>query len=351
MTLSRGDFRYELPSHLIAQTPLPRRTDSRLMVLDPRRDAIEHRRFAEFPDLLERGDLLVLNDTRVIRARLLGRKDSGGTAELLIERIVGDREAWCQVRVSKPLKNGRRLYLVPNDEPLTVLAREGDLYRVEFERSVDAVVDACGRVPLPPYIEREPNDSDEARYQTVFAEVRGSVAAPTAGLHFDDALLARCAAGGAAIARLTLHVGAGTFQPLRSDDVAAHRMHGEQVRVGAAVIDSIDACRRRGGRVVAVGTTVVRALETAAADGTLRPFDGETSIFIRPGYRFRAVDALLTNFHLPESTLLMLVAAFAGRRRVLAAYAQAVANGYRFFSYGDAMFIAHRDDRDDDAAI
>jgi S-adenosylmethionine:tRNA ribosyltransferase-isomerase len=351
MTLSRSDFRYELPSHLIAQTPLPRRTDSRLMVLDPCRDTVEHRRFSDLPEALERGDLLVLNDTRVIRARLLGRKDSGGTAELLIERIVGDREALCQVRVSKPLKIGRRIHLAPNDEPLTVLAREGDLYRIGFERSVDAVVDACGRVPLPPYIQREPNDADEARYQTVFAAVRGSVAAPTAGLHFDEPLLARCEAAGASIVRLTLHVGAGTFQPLRSDDLAAHRMHSEHVRVDADVVAAIDVCRQRGGRVVAVGTTVVRALETAALDGTPRPFDGETNIFIRPGHRFRAVDALLTNFHLPESTLLMLVAAFGGRRRVLAAYAQAVASGYRFFSYGDAMFIAHRADGGGDDAI
>jgi len=350
MALSRGHFRYELPSHLIAQTPLPRRTDSRLMLLDPRREGVEHRRFADFPDLLERGDLLVLNDTRVIRARLLGHKDSGGSAELLIERIVGDRQALCQARVSKPLKVGRRIYLTPNDEPATVLARDGDLVRVEFERAVDAVVDACGRVPLPPYIAREPNESDEARYQTVFADVRGSVAAPTAGLHFDEPLLARCEAAGASIARLTLHVGAGTFQPLRSDDLSTHQMHSERVRVGADVVAAIEACRRDGGRVVAVGTTVVRALETASLDGTPRPFDGETSIFIRPGHRFRAVDALLTNFHLPESTLLMLVAAFAGRRRVLDAYAQAVANGYRFFSYGDAMFIAHRaEDGGDDA--
>ena len=349
MPLTRSDFRYELPPHLIAQTPLPRRADSRLMALDPSRGTLEHRGFVDFPDLLERGDLLVLNDTRVIRARLLGRKDSGGTAELLIERIVGAREALCQVRVSKPLKVGRQIYLAPNDEPLTVVDRDGDLYRFEFARDVDSVVDACGRVPLPPYIERDPNEADEARYQTVFATTRGSVAAPTAGLHFDAAVLARCEAAGVAITRLTLHVGAGTFQPLRGDDLAAHRMHSERVRIGVDVVAAIDACRRRGGRVVAVGTTVVRALETAARGGAVRPFDGETDIFIVPGHRFRAVDALLTNFHLPESTLLMLVAAFAGRRRVLDAYAQAVAHGYRFFSYGDAMFIARRADGGDDA--
>jgi S-adenosylmethionine:tRNA ribosyltransferase-isomerase len=349
MTLARSDFRYELPAHLIAQSPLPRRTDSQLMVLDPANDAVEHRHFVDFPDLLARGDLLVLNDTRVIRARLLGRKDSGGVAELLIERIVSKHEALCQVRVSKPLKVGRRIYLTPNDEPLTVLQRDGDLYRIEFERAVDAVVDACGRVPLPPYIEREPNDADEGRYQTVFADARGSVAAPTAGLHFDEPLLARCEAIGVSIARITLHVGAGTFQPLRSDDLSAHRMHVERARVGDDVVTAVDACRRRGGRVIAVGTTVVRALETSARSGSLQPFDGETDIFIVPGHRFRAVDALLTNFHLPESTLLMLVSAFAGRRRVLRAYAEAIARGYRFFSYGDAMFIAHRADGGDDA--
>jgi len=349
MPLTRSDFRYELPPHLIAQTPLPRRADSRLMALDPTRGTLDHRRFDEFPDLLERGDLLVLNDTRVIRARLLGRKDSGGTAELLIERIVGVREALCQVRVSKPLKIGRQIYLAPNEGPLTVVAREGDLYRFEFARDVDSVVDACGRVPLPPYIERDPNEADEARYQTVFATTRGSVAAPTAGLHFDDSVLARCEAAGVAIARLTLHVGAGTFQPLRGDDLSAHRMHSERVRIGEDAVAAIRSCRRRGGRVVAVGTTVVRALETAACDGEVQPYDGETDIFIVPGHRFRAVDALLTNFHLPESTLLMLVSAFAGRRCVLDAYAQAVARGYRFFSYGDAMFIARRADGGDDA--
>jgi len=230
-----------------------------------------------------------------------------------------------------------------------VVAREGDLYRFEFARDVDSVVDACGRVPLPPYIERDPNEADEARYQTVFATTRGSVAAPTAGLHFDDSVLARCEAAGVAIARLTLHVGAGTFQPLRGDDLSAHRMHSERVRIGEDAVAAIRSCRRRGGRVVAVGTTVVRALETAACDGEVQPYDGETDIFIVPGHRFRAVDALLTNFHLPESTLLMLVSAFAGRRCVLDAYAQAVARGYRFFSYGDAMFIARRAVGGDDA--
>ena len=348
MPLTRSDFSYVLPERLIAQTPLPNRTDSRLMVIDPRRDSIEHCRFDALPDLLSPDDLLVLNDTRVIRARLHGRKDSGGVAELLIERIEDDNRALCQVRVSKPLKPGRVVLLEPNDEPATLIERCGDLYRFEFRRSVDDVIDACGRVPLPPYIARPPDDADEARYQTVFAEHRGSVAAPTAGLHFDRALLGRCEAIGTHIARITLHVGAGTFQPIRVQDIATHTMHSERVCVGAELVAQIGACRKRGGRVVAVGTTVVRTLETAARAsehrGTLEPFDGETDIFIYPGFRFRVVDALVTNFHLPESTLLMLVCAFAGRQRVLDAYAEAVRREYRFFSYGDAMLVAHRVD-------
>jgi S-adenosylmethionine:tRNA ribosyltransferase-isomerase len=344
MPLTRSDFGYVLPERLIAQIPLPSRTDSRLMVIDPRRDSTEHRRFDALPDLLSSDDLLVLNDTRVIRARLHGRKDSGGSAELLIERIEGERRALCQVRVSKPLKPGRVVLLEPNDEPATMIDRCGDLYRFEFARRVDDVIDSCGRVPLPPYIVRSPDDADEARYQTVFAEHRGSVAAPTAGLHFDEGLLARCEARGTDIGRVTLHVGAGTFQPIRVEDLAGHRMHSERVRVSARLVAQIDACRKRGGRVVAVGTTVVRALESAARTGTLEPFEGETEIFIYPGFRFRVVDALITNFHLPESTLLMLVCAFAGRQRVLAAYAEAVRREYRFFSYGDAMFITHRVD-------
>jgi S-adenosylmethionine:tRNA ribosyltransferase-isomerase len=344
MPLTRSDFGYVLPERLIAQTPLPHRTDSRLMVIDPRRNSIEHRHFDALPDLLSNDDLLVLNDTRVIRARLHGRKDSGGAAELLIERIEGERRALCQVRVSKPLKPGRVVLLEPNDEPATMVDRCGDLYRFEFARRVDDVIDACGQVPLPPYIERAPNEADEARYQTVFAERRGSVAAPTAGLHFDEALLARCAALGTDVGRVTLHVGAGTFQPIRVDDLASHRMHTERVCVSRELVAQVEACRQRGGRVIAVGTTVVRALESAARTGTLEPFDGETEIFIYPGYRFHVVDALITNFHLPESTLLMLVCAFAGRQRVLHAYAEAVRREYRFFSYGDAMFITHRVD-------
>ncbi len=342
MSLTRSDFTYVLPEHLIAQRPLVNRTDSRLMVVDPYRDAIEHSRFDTLAELLSPDDLLVLNDTRVIRARLHGRKDTGGVAELLIERIEDDHRALCQVRVSKPLKPGRTIALAPDGARATMVDRCADLYRFEFEQRVDDVIDRCGQVPLPPYIARVPDDVDEARYQTVFAEHRGSVAAPTAGLHFDQSLLARCEARGTRIARITLHVGAGTFQPVRADDIATHVMHTERVRVGAQLVAQVAACRARGGRVVAVGTTVVRALESAARSGSLEPFDGETDIFIYPGYRFHVVDALLTNFHLPESTLLMLVSAFAGRRLLLDAYAEAVRREYRFFSYGDAMFISRR---------
>jgi S-adenosylmethionine:tRNA ribosyltransferase-isomerase len=299
LQLTRSDFHYELPARLIAQTPLPNRTDSALMVLDPPAAGVEHRRFAELPELLTPDDLLVLNDTKVVRARLRGRKDSGGQAELLIERIEPPRRALCQVRVSKPLKPGRVVWLTPTDETATVIERCGDLYRFEFARDVDDVLDACGQVPLPPYITRTPDEADEARYQTVFAEHRGSVAAPTAGLHFDAALLERCEVRGTRIARVTLHVGAGTFQPMRVADLAAHRMHGEYLRVGQEVVDAVSACRRRGGRVIAVGTTVVRALETAASGGALQTFDGDTDIFIYPGFHFRVVDALITNFHLP----------------------------------------------------
>ncbi len=344
MSLTRSDFSYVLPERLIAQTPLPKRTDSRLMVVDPTCGATEHCRFDDLPGLLTPNDLIVLNDTRVIRARLHGQKDSGGAAELLIERVEGERHALCQVRVSKPLKPGRRVLLEPNGEPVTVVERCGDLYRFEFARAVDDVIDSCGQVPLPPYITRPPNELDEARFQTVFAQHRGSVAAPTAGLHFDQALLDRCTASGVSIARVTLHVGAGTFQPMRVQELAAHRMHGERVSVSVDLVQAVTTCRAQGGRVIAIGTTVVRALETAARSGTLVAFDGDTDIFIHPGYRFRVVDALVTNFHLPESTLLMLVAAFAGRQFVLDAYADAVRREYRFFSYGDAMFITGRCD-------
>lgn len=324
----RADFAFDLPRELIAQRPEAKRSGSRLLVLGD--GGLAHRRFDELPALLEPSDLLVVNDTRVIKARLGGIKDSGGRAEILVERIVGQCRALCQVRVSKPLHPGRRVRV--GDAALTVVSRSGEFYLLEFPDTVAAVLARHGQVPLPPYIERTDDAADERDYQTVFARHDGAVAAPTAGLHFDAALLDAVRARGVEVAALTLHIGAGTFQPVRTDNLAEHRMHAERYLIPAATRRRVDACE---GRVIAVGTTVVRALESAAASGS---DGGETRLFITPGYRFRAVDGLITNFHLPESTLLMLVSAFAGVERVREAYAEAVAARYRFFSYGDAMF-------------
>jgi len=336
--MRRADFSYPLPRELIARHPLPERTASRLLALDGGSGALRDLRFADFPSLLRPGDLLVVNDTRVLPARLLGRKASGGACELLLERILDPRRILAQARASKGLRPGTSISL-PGGATARVIARHGELHELALDRDALAYFEAHGNMPLPPYLGREAEASDRERYQTVYAEEPGAVAAPTAGLHFDRATLRALESGGIAIARVTLHVGAGTFQPLRSDDIAAHRMHAERIRVPAATVAAIEAARQHGGRVVAVGTTVVRALESAAATGRVAAVEGETDIFIVPGHRFRAVDALLTNFHLPESTLLMLVAAFAGRERVLAAYHHAIAGRYRFFSYGDAMFV------------
>ena len=323
-----SDFQFALPPELIAQRPPPKRAASRLLVL---RDAeLLHRRFTALVDLLSPDDVLVVNDTRVVKARLIARKDSGGRAELLVERALDETRALCQARTSKPLRPGRQLLL--GDLTIDVLGRCGEFHLLDFHAPVAQVLARHGRVPLPPYIERPADTEDEERYQTVYAARAGAVAAPTAGLHFDNALLRRLRAKGVAIAPLTLHVGAGTFQPVRADDIACHRMHGERYAIPPATRHALSA---RRGRVVAVGTTVVRALEAAAQTGD---DEGETRLFITPGYRFQAVDALITNFHLPESTLLMLVSAFAGFDRVRSAYAEAVARRYRFFSYGDAMF-------------
>jgi S-adenosylmethionine:tRNA ribosyltransferase-isomerase len=338
-TFTRDDFRYSLPGELIAQSPLADRDASRLMVVAG--DEPEHLCFRDLPGLLQPDDLLIVNDTRVVKARLLATKDSGGRAEILLERIEAGDIALCQVRVSKPLKVGRTLFL--GDTRLTVLGREGPFYRLSFPGSVMAVLDAHGSVPLPPYIARPPGPEDEDRYQTVWNAAPGAVAAPTAGLHFTARLLDEIRARGVRIEKLTLHVGAGTFQPVRNADLAAHRMHSERFEIGASVVDAVAGSAARGGRIVAVGTTVVRALETAAT-GRYRVATGagETRLFITPGYRFQVVDALVTNFHLPESTLLMLICAFGGYERVMRAYHAAVAAKYRFFSYGDAMFIEHR---------
>jgi S-adenosylmethionine:tRNA ribosyltransferase-isomerase len=338
--VKRTDFDYELPEQLIAQQPLAERSSSRLLLLDPVQAGLADRTVRDLPQLLAPGDLLVFNDTRVIPARLSARKPSGGAVEVLIERVLGAREVLAQVRASKPTRAGTSLVLA-DGTMLKVLGRAGEFFRLCFEGAepLDAILERLGRMPLPPYIRRADVPTDRERYQTVFAATPGAVAAPTAGLHFDRELLEALAARGIERAHITLHVGAGTFQPVRSEDVREHVMHSEWLNVGADLVAKARAARARGARIVAVGTTVVRALETASASGRLEPYAGETSIFILPGYRFRSVDALLTNFHLPQSTLLMLVAAFAGRERVLDAYCHAVAERYRFFSYGDAMLV------------
>lgn len=336
--MRRADFSYPLPRELIADRPLPERGASRLLTLDGASGALRDLAFRDFGTLLRPGDVLVLNDTRVLPARLVGRKSSGGACEILLERMLGGARILAQARSSKGLRPGTRIAL-PGGASAVAIARRGELHELELDRDALPYFEAHGSVPLPPYLARPADDSDRERYQTVYADEPGAVAAPTAGLHFDFGALAGLARAGIGIARLTLHVGAGTFMPLRAEELGAHRMHAERVRVPEATVAAIAAASRRGGRVVAVGTTVVRALEAAAAGGRLEPFEGETDLFIRPGYRFRVVEALLTNFHLPESTLLVLVAAFAGRERVLAAYHHAIAARYRFYSYGDAMFV------------
>lgn len=333
--LLRSDFAYELPEALIAQTPLPERDGSRLMRV--REAGVEHRRFGDLPEWLAPGDLLVVNDTRVISARLRGCKDSGGAVELLLERIEEPCVALCQVRSSKPLQPGRTLSVA--GARLSVLERAGEFCRLRFPAPVADFLERHGEAPLPPYIRRRPQPQDAQRYQTMFGVNPGAVAAPTAGLHFTPQLLDALARRGVERAAITLHVGAGTFQPVRTEDIRQHRLHAERYCISPETVAKIARCRAAGGRVVAVGTTVVRALETAAAGGEPAAGAGETRLFIAPGYRFRVADALLTNFHLPESSLLMLVCAFAGHDRVMAAYRCAVAQKYRFFSYGDAMFV------------
>lgn len=338
--MKKSDFHFDLPVELIAQAPLSERSASRLLVLDAVAATRADRALRELPDLLAPGDLLVFNDTRVLPARLHGRKSSGGAVEILLERVTGSHEAIAQMRASKKPKAGGAIVL-DDGSVAEVLGREGEFFRLRFadDEPLEKRLLKLGRMPLPPYIEREVDASDEARYQTVFAREPGAVAAPTAGLHFDAALLDRLAARGIAAGHITLHVGAGTFQPMRAERLEDHVMHREWLNVGAGLVEKIRRTRERGGRVIAVGTTVVRALESATRDGVLEPFAGETQIFIFPGYRFTSVDGLLTNFHLSESTLLMLVCAFAGRDFMLDAYRHAVAERYRFFSYGDAMLI------------
>ena len=336
--MQRADFNYELPDALIAREPAPRRADSRLLHLDGATGSIVDRAFRDLPALLRAGDLMVFNDTRVVPARLYARKATGGRAEILLERVIDGPRALVQLKASKPPAPGSTL-AVDGGGAARVAGRDGEFWVLEFDRPAAAVFESQGEMPLPPYLRRAPESWDRERYQTVYAREPGAVAAPTAGLHFDEATIEACRAAGVDTARVTLHVGAGTFQPVRAVDVADHVMHAERAEVPAATCAAIVACRARGGRVLAIGTTAVRALESAAAADPLAPWSGDTRLFITPGYRFRVVDRLLTNFHLPESTLLMLVSAFAGTARVLAAYRHAVAQQYRFFSYGDAMLV------------
>ncbi len=337
--MQRSDFYYGLPEELIAQQPLADRTASRLLCLDRLSGSLCDHNFSDLPRLLSPGDLLVLNDTRVIPARLYGLKDSGGRVEILIERMLDDARALVQLKAGKSPKPGSTIRF-GNDKSARVENRAGCFYVLRFSVPANEILDQFGHVPLPPYIRRADEPSDRERYQTVYARVPGAVAAPTAGLHFDGNLLDRLARHGIGSAFVTLHVGAGTFQPVRCEDVRAHRLHGEYAEVGLATCDAIAETRSRGGRIIAVGTTAVRSIESAARIGKLVPFKGETNLYILPGFEFRVVDAMITNFHLPESTLLMLVSAFAGRQRILAAYKHAVEGGYRFFSYGDAMLIS-----------
>lgn len=342
--MQTSDFHFDLPDAQIAQQPLAERSASRLLVLDPVADSIEDAFFDSLVERLDPEDLLVFNDTRVIPARLYGRKESGGQVEVLVERLLEEeRRVLAHVRASKSPRPGVFLLLEGGIEA-EVLGREEDLFLLEFcgDTPVLELLERHGHVPLPPYIDRGDESADRERYQTVYAQRPGAVAAPTAGLHFDEALLERLRERGVQNAKITLHVGAGTFQPVRVDDPATHLMHAEYVEVGPDACAAVAACRARGGRVVAVGTTTVRSLETAAQDGTLQPYAGDTRLFIRPGFTFNVVDALITNFHLPESTLLMLVAAFGGYEQVMRAYRHAVDSGYRFYSYGDAMFMSRR---------
>jgi S-adenosylmethionine:tRNA ribosyltransferase-isomerase len=338
--MKKSDFHFELPPELVAQEPLPERSASRLLVVPPAPAPFEDRGIRELAALLRAGDLLVFNDTRVIPARLFGAKQSGGRVEILLERITGSTQVRAQIGASKSPKPNSTITL-DDGTPLTVLGRDDEFYQLRFDTDepLEQVLQRAGRMPLPPYIRREADISDDERYQTVFARHSGAVAAPTAGLHFDEALLASLRARSVEFGHVTLHVGAGTFQPMRAEKLSEHVMHREWLNVGAELCAQIARVRAAGGRVVAVGTTVVRALETSLRDGEPRPFAGDTQIFIFPGYRIRSVDLMLTNFHLPESTLLMLVSAFAGRERILAAYRHAVEARYRFFSYGDAMLL------------
>lgn len=341
--MKKATFRYELPNELIAQYPAQSRSAGRLLTLNGSSGEIQDLRFVDLTKILHPGDLLVFNNTRVIPARLFATKDTGGRVEILVERILGERNIVAQLGMSKRPLSGMRLR-IDEDVSVDVVSCRGDFYELRFEcaETVAHLLERVGHVPLPPYIDRVDNEHDRERYQTVYAEHPGAVAAPTAGLHFDVAMFGQLRELGVDTAFLTLHVGAGTFKPIRVEDIREHEIHPEYLQIDSDVCAHIEATKARGGRIISVGTTVIRALETAAQNGRVIPFEGETQLYILPGYRFQIVDALLTNFHLPESTLLVLVCAFAGTEHTLNAYRHAVDQRYRFYSYGDAMFITPR---------
>lgn len=352
--MNKSDFYFELPERLIAHYPQPDRSASRLLTLSGNTGDVNHRQFRDLPDLLDAGDLLVFNDTRVIPARLLGQKVSGGKIEVLVERILDDHRVLAHVRANRAPKAGTELFL-ENAVPAVIGERDDALFEVQFDQAKTVLewLDAYGHMPLPPYIERPDEASDRERYQTVYGKKLGAVAAPTAGLHFDDAIMQRLQDKGVNTAYVTLHVGAGTFQPVRTDDIREHKMHSEYAEVPATVVQAIQATKAAGKRVIAVGTTSVRSLESAAKahGGEIGEFAAETDIFIFPGYEFKVVDAMVTNFHLPESTLIMLISAFAGKTQVMNAYQAAIDHEYRFFSYGDAMFITRNDRAPEQASV
>ena len=338
--MQRSDFSYSLPDELIARYPLEQRSASRLLCLDKDSGVIKHGHYQDVLALLNPGDCLVFNDTRVIPARLFGHRETGGKVEVMVERLLDNQHCLAHVRISNKVRSGLEIHF-ENDFCLRVVGKKQDLYELESigNGSLIELMEQQGHMPLPPYIDREDESLDRERYQTVYAKNQGAVAAPTAGLHFDEGLLSALKLKGVEFAHVTLHVGAGTFQPVRVDDIKEHQMHAEFLQVSQQVCDKIARTKKQGGRVIAVGTTSVRCLETAAREGELKPFQGDTEIFIYPGYEFKVIDGLLTNFHLPESTLIMLVSALAGQDSILNAYQQAVKEKYRFFSYGDAMFI------------
>lgn len=339
--MKKSDFNYHLPEHLIAQKPLDKRVASRLLLMDKGTGRLKDQQFINFVDLINKNDLLILNDTKVIPARLYGTKQTGGKVEILIERVIDDDQAIAHIRSSKSPKAGTIIEL-ENNFSCSVMGRENDLFFLEFSTNVTILelLDLIGHIPLPPYISRADNADDLNRYQTVFAQQVGAVAAPTAGLHFDQTMMETIDNKGIAKAFVTLHVGSGTFQPVRVDDLSEHIMHKEYYSVLQTTVDAVQQARARGGRVIAIGTTAVRALESASISGQLTAGFGDTDLFITPGYQFKSVDAMLTNFHLPESTLLMLISAFSGYEHVMQAYQHAIEQSYRFFSYGDAMFLS-----------